>query len=323
MGTQDSEFNTEELASVTRNEMIQHGLISHDEQIALQPHHWITMRGKQRSHYIVSCLGSGKRFFLKVKKGNDAASHCNAFLQRFQAADGSCGYPLLASPEFSFYDNVYNIYTFAEGETLEHLLERYPTQVCGMLADKLSFRLGELHSVHAPQCSDQNRFVSEGCADILKKKILPRLKHPIFSDIPPATIAAVYHRCAEILDGASFSPPTLLHMDIKPANIIYEEQTQTLSLIDFELARFGDSDYGWTQILLTELKPYGDTYKKYFLPALIRNGLALEDALQLPKFQCYAFYQSACNLIYYYEHKEPYPEELRLLFFKLLTQLSK
>ena len=42
-----------------------------------------------------------------------------------------------------------------------------------------------------------------------------------------------------ILSNSTFSKPILIHMDIKPKNIIISPQGQ-VHLIDFELSRFGD-----------------------------------------------------------------------------------
>jgi serine/threonine protein kinase len=50
--------------------------------------------------------------------------------------------------------------------------------------------------------------------------------------------------------GAGFDQirPTLLHGDVKAANILFDEATKKTALIDFELARFGDIDFEWTKL---------------------------------------------------------------------------
>lgn len=71
----------------------------------------------------------------------------------------------------------------------------------------------------------------------------------LFGEADPERPSKNFVRCCEILDTSRFSKPTLLHMDIKPANIIYNDRTGTV----FEFARFRDIDYGWTQILWKRL----------------------------------------------------------------------
>lgn len=310
------------LTSITQRHMVQNHLIDDNEVITLQPHHLVSVGGEIRSHYIVSCSKKRIRYFLKVRKETDTALHCNAFLYKFKAPTGLCPYPLIVMPQFDFHGNQYNLYTFAEGETLEHLLPRYSPHECRRIAKKILAHIDALSSIHAPQYSNHDQFVSEGYADIQIQKMLPKLHHQAFAKLPADLIYAANQRCAEILANSSFSVPTLLHMDIKPANIIYNKQADILSLIDFELARFGDFDYGWVQILLTGLKPYGNSYKDYILSELTKNRLTMEEALLIPKLRCYLFYQLACNLIYYYENQDEYPEEMYSLFIRLLNELS-
>lgn len=42
--------------------------------------------------------------------------------------------------------------------------------------------------------------------------------------------------------------PTLLHGDVKPANIIFDADRYRVILIDFEIARFGDVDFEWVRL---------------------------------------------------------------------------
>ena len=75
--------------------------------------------------------------------------------------------------------------------------------------------------------------------------------------------------------------PTLIHMDIKPANIIYEPDTGVVALIDFEFARFGDIDYGWTQILLSGRNQFNQFYREQIVPHLTRDRINLDDAFAI------------------------------------------
>lgn len=263
--------------------------------------------------------------FFKILKDNDSAIHCNHFLRRFQTKSGDCPYPLIIAPGFDFYNERYFLYTFSEGETLEELSKskRIPISEWESISCKLRKCIDDLSSVHSSQYSDHNQFVPEQYAEILKRKIMPKLNHPAFSDLSAKTMAIVYQQCVTIIESSVYSQPTLLHMDVKPANVIYNPKTRAVSLLDFELARFGDFDYGWTQLLITSLKKYGKEYQEYIYPCLVNGGISMKDALQIPKFQFYLFYQAACNLIYYYEKRLSCPSGMKLLFTELLNQLSR
>ncbi len=323
MNTQRKNFSLENLAALTKEKMIKNELIHSSEQIVLIPHHQVTVRGELSYHYIITCLTNNQKYFLKVQKDNDHATHCNYYLRRFLAQDGQCAYPLILAPGFDYCGKRYHIYTYAEGETLEGLPGKISADEWHNIGRKLRNRIDELSTVHAQQYSDRNQFVPDSHSAILKRKIMLKLNHSVFSEYSPGMIEAAGDKCMLILDSSSFSRPTLLHMDIKPANIIYNLQTKTVSVIDFELARFGDIDYGQVQILLTELKEYGEAYDQYIFPELTKGYLTLGDALHIPKFQCYLFYQTACNLIYYDERKLPCPKKMEALFYKLLQTLSK
>lgn len=317
--------NDKELTIFTKKKLLEYHLIPSNEEVVLYPHHQVIVHGKLRCHYIVSCLTSRKQFFLKILKDNDSATHCNQFLHQFRTENGECPYPLLIAPGFDFFGEKYFLYTFSKGKTLQELAEtkRISENEWEDIANKLKKCITILSTVHSQQYSDHNQFVTDQYADILKRKIMPKLNHHTFSELSSKTVTTVYQKCVDIIDSSAYSEPTLLHMDVKPANIIYNLESKTLSLIDFELARFGDFDYGWTQILITGLKNYGEEYQKYIYPHLVKGGIPLEAALQIPKFQFYLFYQSACNLIYYDERNIPCPKEMKSLFTELLNQLSK
>lgn len=316
-------INLEDFKNFVKEKMTDLGLISCDEEIILFPYHQVRVQGELCYHYIVTRLSDNKKFFLKILKDDDRALHCNHFLRAFQDKEGNCPYPLIISSLIDYCNRQYYFYTFSEGETLEELEPHLLSDEWERIADKLKERVDELSTIHAPQYSDRNAFVSDSYSDIMKRKIMPKLKDTTFHDYPKEIIMAAHQQCMKILDSSNYSQPTLLHMDIKPANIIYNTKTSRLSLIDFELARFGDIDYGWAQILLTKCKSYGKIYENYVYPRLTSDRLSLEDAMYIPKFQCYLFYQAACNLIYYNERQIPCPKEMKDVFEKMLNQLAK
>lgn len=52
----------------------------------------------------------------------------------------------------------------------------------------------------------------------------------------------------ETLESLGQVRPVLLHGDVKPANVIFDESTKHTAIIDWELARFGDLDFEWAKL---------------------------------------------------------------------------
>lgn len=306
-----------------RQKLVDWSVITNQEKIILDPYYSVNLSGKKYSHYIISCLYSGQKFFLKISKDNDMSSHCNDYLQSFRDENGEYLYPHIVVPEFEFYGIHYFITTFTEGISLNNISENFTADQWKTISQKLLIRLDELSTIHAPLYSEKNKFITDDCATILKEKIVKRFKHPLFNRYSYEKIDKACKCCFYILDNSYFTKPTLLHMDVKPANIVYNSQTGIVTLIDFEFARFGDKDYGWTQILLSGINAFGDEYKKYIVPYMAEGRLTLEDTLKIPKYQCYIFYQTACNLIYYYDRNMKCPDDMIKLFEKFLDKLSR
>ncbi|MBM6723824.1 phosphotransferase [Pseudoflavonifractor phocaeensis] len=313
--------NLLELEETTRREMVERGLVMSTEEIELHPCHSISLQGKLLSHYIITCSSSQKKYFLKVVKDSDGALICNNYLKKTYNEDGSCPYPLILIPEIVLQGTKYYITSFVAGKTLDELSDPLPEKTWDEIADKLLFRLDELANIQAPQYSERSGFVSDNCATGLIRKFKQRLHHPAIAQFPNRKIEAAVERCFSILEQSQYSPPSLLHMDVKPANIIYNSQTGNVSLIDFEFARFGDIDYGWTQVLLSGCNQFNMVYKQCLVPRLTKNRLSLQDAIEIPKFQCYLYYQLMCNLIYYHDRYLHCPNELVLLFEQIADRI--
>lgn len=309
------------LKQTVRKKMAEYGIILNTEEIKLHPCHSISLHGKSLCHYIVTCLPSQKTYFLKVLKDCDGTLTCNSFLARIRKMDGSCPYPLIVVPEFIFYGTKYYITSFVPGQTLDEIPTPLPKSTWDDIAGRLLFRLDELATLQAPQYSERSGFVSDDCATGLMRKFMYRINHPAIAHFPRKQIEATVEKCFVILEQSQYSPPSLLHMDIKPANIIYDPQTGNVSLIDFEFARFGDLDYGWAQVLLSGCNQFSMAYKQHLVPRLTKGRLSLQDAVEIPKFQCYLFYQAMCNLIYYHNCNLHCPNDIVSLFEQMIGRI--
>lgn len=310
-------FDYSDLTSAVHQKLTEYGVISPDCEIELQPHYCVVLEGRRYFHCLITCANSPQKFFLKVVKSSDGALLCNDFLKEIRNKDGEFSYPIIVVPEFEFQGIRYYVTNFLEGQPLSALSNALPESTWDDIANKLQGRLDELSSIQALQYSERNEFIPDGCAVILKRKFKERLRHPLISSLSRKKLERAVGRCFEILDECQFSEPTLLHMDIKPANIIYNPQTGSVSLIDFEFSRFGDIDYGWTQILLSGYNRFSRPYKEQLVPRLTKR-LTMKRALDIPKFQCYLFYQTMCNLIYYYDRNLKCPEDMQALFEQMI-----
>ena len=318
-----SSFDYKKLCPVAKGKLVESDFISISEPLSLTPCHNIILNGQRYTHYVINCLSSRKKYFLKVSKGNDTSSHCNDYLKSFRNQHGEYIYPVIIVPEFKFNDVNFFITNYIEGQSLDVISETLTSAEWIYIAKELLVRIDELSSIHANYYSDQNVFTHRDCLAILMKKFPERLKHIVFNKYSRVDLKNAYHRCINILNNSFFTKPTLLHMDVKPANIIYNSQTGFVTLIDFEFARFGDYDYGWTQILLSGINAFNQEYKEYVVPYMTQNRINLKEAINVPKFRCYLFYQTACNLIYYHDHNTECPHDMVRLFEKLLVELSK
>lgn len=319
----ENTFDINILRQITQQKLIQYDLIPSHSNITLTPNYPIILNGKEYSHYIVTCSNFNEKFFLKVSKEDDKTLHCNKYLRNFINTSGEFIFPIILIPPFEVNNIKYFVTTFTEGEDLNALSKILSKREWDIASDILLEQLNLLSNIHENLYSENNKFLKIGCAEILKEKFVKRFQHSVFQNFSQQKLDRAYSRCCEILDNSSFSEPTLIHMDIKPANIIYNQQTKSLNLIDFEHARFGDADFGWTQILLTKCNAFIDEYKNFMWPNLIKGRTTLDEALSIPKFRTYIFYQTACNLIYYHDRKIECPKNMANIFTDLLEQLSK
>lgn len=323
MKTMAEPVRNKKFIRIVHRKLTEYGIISQHQEIRIQPCHSIQLNGQYCYHYIITCRASNQTYFLKAVKPGDGSFLCNSFLSKIRNACGECPYPIILVPSFDLLKCKYYITSFVEGQTLDVASSIIQEETWNDIADVLFVRFRELKTIQASQYSEQGKFVTSDYASILKWKLMNKLQHPSLLTLDHNKLAKISERCFEILDKSQFSKPTLLHMDIKPANIIYNPSKRFISLIDFELARFGDIDYGWAQILLSEHNRFGKAYKEHLLPRLIQRHLGLTEVLQIPKYQCYLFYQSICNFIYYYDHNMKCPEEMKAILYQIMCRLER
>lgn len=312
----------EELIPIVRNKLIQKGLIGPCETIRLIECHNIILNEVPRNHYIVQCSKTGDRFFLKLQKSVDNILHCDEYIQAFCQNEDYALPHVLVHP-FPFHNDMFFITNYVDGYDLETLDSDLSDAQWKKAAVDIRKQLMLLAEIHTQCYSEHNKFFTGRYPDMFGQKLQTRIKHKSLTGYDGNKMLSAYNNSLKILNNSTFLKPSLIHMDVKPANIIFDPKTEKAVLIDFEFARFGDVDYGIVQVLLTHFNSFSDNYKEKMFPVLTEELVTFDQACKLPKFQVYLWYQTMCNIIYYYNHNTQCPEEMKNIFGNMLNLLSK
>jgi aminoglycoside phosphotransferase (APT) family kinase protein len=83
------------------------------------------------------------------------------------------------------------------------------------------------------------------------RHVMPLVGAGLISEEDLRRIRALYEEARGALADIS---PTLLHGDVKAANIVFDANGNKTTLVDFELARFGDVDFEWSKLYRLSLR---------------------------------------------------------------------
>jgi len=313
---------TKELMPIVRYKLMEKGLIGPDETIRLIACHDIILDNTPRNHYVIQCKKTDSKFFLKLQKKVDNIIHCNEYIQAtYQNGDYVLPH-VLVSP-FSFHGDMFFITNYIEGYDLETLDSELSDTQWKKAAEDIRKQLMLLADIHTPYYSEHNKFFTDGYLKMFREKLQTRIKHISLTGYDENKMQSAYNNSLRILNNSTFSEPSLIHMDVKPANIIFDPKTEKAVLIDFEFARFGDLDYGIVQVLLTQFNSFSENYKKKMFPVLSDGFITFSQACETPKLQVYLWYQTMCNIIYYYNYNIKCPDEMKKIYENMLNLLSK
>jgi aminoglycoside phosphotransferase (APT) family kinase protein len=149
--------------------------------------------------------------------------------------------------EVSLDEPSYLIIGFVDGESLDKSLKWIPHAESIMLS--LQQELADIHCIRGEYFGHLAgpRYESwQGFFEIrLWRHVMPLVEAHIVSERDLARIKTLHEEARQSFSEVS---PTLLHADVKPANVIFELSTRKTTLIDFELSRFGDPDFEWTKL---------------------------------------------------------------------------
>lgn len=137
-----------------------------------------------------------------------------------------------------------------------------------IIVSQLCENLREIHSVTSREFSDFSSFSSDNWFDFFKYKLDKHLReaqnNQLLSDEEIHNILYLLLKEQEIF---MLNYGSLIHFDIKPANIIWNPDERKIYLIDFEMSRFGDPFMEFTKGKFTSLLFNNSVYEdKIWIP---------------------------------------------------------
>jgi aminoglycoside phosphotransferase (APT) family kinase protein len=181
----------------------------------------------------------------------------------------------------------------------------------GLLSDIHSVRGGYFGHLAGPQYPSWNAFLETR----LSHHMRAAMECGGISRGDVKDILALHERARRELEVA---PPVLLHSDVKPANILFDQMLLKTMLVDFELARFGDPDFEWVMVRRLALRR--PAYRQLVAEPLLRAVGVLGErssGAREAKLLLYSLYQTCSFLAFEWQHRLPVPvyrtEDLRTL----------
>lgn len=212
-----------------------------------------------------------------------------------------------------FYPKVYKKYPnipqlgdilitdYKNGNSIDKCIFNLSENEYNIIVLQLLQDLKKLHSVKSYKFSDFSNFSSDSWFDFFKYKLNKHLQNAknnqLLSSEEFKNIGDLLLDEQEIFKMNSGS---LIHFDIKPANIIWDFENQKTYLIDFEMSRFGDPLMEFTKGKFTALLFNNFLYdKKIWMPLVERYfEQSYERVFSSRKASWYLFYHYAAHCNY-------------------------
>lgn len=305
-----------------REKLINEKIISTNDTIEFKVIHEKKINGKIIQHYLANNLYKQQKFLIRSIKEKDYSYEVMSYLISLNNMYKNCQFPYALTRPFFIEQKNYIITTYLEGDSLDSIIQTVSNRALIQISDLINEKLFYIHTIKNDKYNGVNPKFEMSFAQVMLNKIYTQLQNDYTKFfVGDRSSDKLFSVASEILLNASYSEPTLLHMDIKPENIIITPKGE-VHLIDFELSRFGDIDYEWTNILIKTLHSYNGRFKKYVLfPLIEKNFVSIEKALEHDKYKIYMLYLSINIYIYYQKCNRPCPKEIFQLINLLLKQL--
>ena len=315
--------NQNEFYQKLLKKMIEENFISTSDDIQIEIIYTTKQKDEFIHHYLVTDRSKTQKILIKTLKEKDYSYTVMNYLMDINKNCKDVEFPSVLGKPFVIDQRTYIPTSFLDGMDLNKAISTKSKNELLFISSELDRKLKLLHKV-------TNNFYSEGYqirglsyADIMFNKLYNQFcieKYTSYftknRDIKKLLLVA-----KNILSNAAYSKPTLIHLDIKPHNIIISSN-EKVYLVDFELARFGDIDYEWANLLIKTLHAYDKRFKKYVLQPIIENNfLPLEQAIKNDKYKIYMLYLSMNIYIYYLKCGKWCPLDIIKLINMLLDEL--
>jgi hypothetical protein len=173
------------------------------------------------------------------------------------------------APKVREYSAPLLITTFAKGETLDSSC--HWASHAGSIVLTLERALVEMHSVKGRRYGFASDVRYRTWRAFLKEHFWQSvLRVRSTGLIDAGDIRRIRRVYSLALEQIGEPPPKLLHGDIKPGNIVFDSELNKATLIDFELAQYGDVNLEW--VALNQLSLRWPVYRHFIaLPLLSRR----------------------------------------------------
>jgi aminoglycoside phosphotransferase (APT) family kinase protein len=204
--------------------------------------------------------------------------------------------------------------SFSLGESLDKSLLWLPDSE--LIARKILQAIGEMHAILGASYGEVAQPTHKSWCDAMSIKFWHHINacigYGLVARKEEDAVRRFYEAVKVELREIS---PRLLHFDIKPANVIFHTDTKTLSLVDFELARFGDSEFDWVKLdILSRRWP---DYRTRIAEPLLERHKRIAQTESEDKRLLYRLYHEASIFPYERRLRIPHPP-YRLLRWKSL-----
>ena len=136
----------------------------------------------------------------------------------------------------------------------------------------------------------------------LWRHVLPLAKASLVSETDLRKLRDLFD---EVRAGFDQIRPTLLHGDVKAANILFDVVTKKVALIDYELARFGDIDFEWSKLERMAIR--WPEYRNLVAIPLLTSVSDPPTKEKRAKLLLYNFYHACSFLDFELEANRPVP----------------
>ncbi|MCI9486967.1 MAG: aminoglycoside phosphotransferase family protein [Lachnospiraceae bacterium] len=189
---------------------------------------------------------------------------------------------------------------YKEGISLDKCIFDLSEIEFSMIVDQLCKDLKKIHSIKSSGFSDLAEFTDDNWFDFfeykLKKYLNKALDNKILTNEEIEYLVKLLYREQDIFKQDYGS---LIHFDVKPANIIWDCRSKEISLIDFEMSRYADILMEFTKGKFTTLLFNNSVYKNKIWIPLVEQYFSqpYTDVFSSRKAVWYLFYHylAHCN----------------------------